>query len=224
MRRAGAAGVAVAVVISLAACGSSDDDGGDAAPTQVPVETLTAPQVTAAPPPPAGGGGGGEATTTAPAEVGAVLLGTAVATVSGGDDPSEQTGDVERVGQECTGVGTLAGLQAGAPVAVRDQATGATIGAGTVEATSAVRIPDGADGRARWDCSFPFRVELSAPATDVAVQIAGLPELLGTIDDGALTLVVPNDVTSPKPTPPEDSLPVVSEPEDSALELSLPDY
>ena len=129
MRRAGTAGVAVVVVIGLAACGSSDDDDGDASGTQLPVETASAPsavepaEVTVAPGPTAaggGGGGGGEDTTPAP-EVGAVLLGTAVATVSGGDIPDEQTGDVKREDQRCYGVGTLAGLEVGAPVAVRDR-------------------------------------------------------------------------------------------------------
>jgi hypothetical protein len=225
MRGAAAAGLAVAVVIGLAACGSSDDDGGgDASGTQIPVATTSAPsgvepvQVTS----PAGGGGGGEGTT--PAEVGAVLLGTAVATVSGGENPAGQSGDVERRGQECTGVGTLAGLEPGASVAVRDAATGASLGTGIVEATTAQQIKDSSDGSPpEWDCRFPFRVALSAPATDVAVQIAGLPELFGTIDDGQLTLVVPNDVTTPKP-PPEDTLPEVSEPEVSVLDLNLPDY
>jgi hypothetical protein len=221
MRRAGAAGV-VAVVIGLAACGSSDDGDGDAVGTQAPVATASSVAPTAAPATsPAGGGGGGGGTTTPP-EVGAVLLGTAVATVSGGDNPREQTGDVERVDQRCYGVGTLVGLAEGSPVAVRDLATGASLGAGFVEATSAVRLPESADGRARWDCSFPFRVELSAPATDVAVQIAGLPELLGTIVDGHLTVVVPNDVTSPKPPPPEDSQPDVSDPDVSEPAVSEP--
>ena len=168
MRRAGAAGVAVVVVIGLAACGSSDDDDGESSGTQVSVATTSAPpgvepvQVTPAPPP-AGGGGGGEGTTTAPPEVGAVLLGTAVATVSGGEDPLGQSGDVERRDQECKGVGTLTGLEAGAPVAVRDVATGASVGAGIVEATTATQIKDSSDGSPpEWDCHFPFRVALSA--------------------------------------------------------------
>ena len=58
----------------------------------------------------------------------------------------------------------------------------------------------------------------------MAVQIAGLPELLGAVEDGALVLVVPNDVTTPKPSLPEDSLPDVSEPEVSEPEINYPGY
>ena len=66
-----------------------------------------------------------------------------------------------------------------------------------------------------WDCTFQLRIELTATAGEVAVQIAGLPELIGDAADGNLSLIIPNDVT----TTSEVSLPQVSEPE-----LSLPGY
>ena len=216
MGQVGVGTTIVAALLALAACSSSRDDGAtDATASEVPTRSSSAPSEPVE-------GGGGEAPSTAPPEVGAVLLGTAVATVSGGDDPREQSGDVERRGQECRGVGTLEGLAAGAPVIVRDAASSEEIGRGVVESTSALQISDSDEGDPPvWDCSFHFRLQLTAPATDVAVQIADLPELFGTVADGSLELVVPNDVTTPKPPP---SIPEGTLPQGSVPELSLPEY
>lgn len=194
---------AALVVVASAGCGSSDDAADVADQDEEVAQDDTSPDATQESGGDGSGGddGGGDdgtggdegsggdegQTEVTPGEVGTVVAGRAVATVSGTpNEPDQQSGDVTRVDQDCRGRDSMTGLEAGAAVTILDASTGEVVGTGEVDRTSATELSDGSDGNLPvWECYFHIAATATRSPDSIRVQVAGLApwDVTGSIDD-----------------------------------------
>ena len=159
-----------------------------------------------------GDGSNGEQpeTETTPGEVGTVVTGRAVATVSGSpEDRDQQSGDVTHDnGEDCEGEDSLSGLEEGAAVTILDASSGEVVGTGTIESTFAVEINASAGNPPLWECSFDIRATLTGTPDAVRVQVADLEpwDVTGTPTDFQIAVPVDGSTGTTEPfvdtTPP----------------------